>query len=202
MEERSKQKKIILFTSLISIILVSGIIFTVFHNNDNQTSSQNLELDPSEKYIDETATVINAGNYDYQLYHKVEELEQYSDHIVKVKVTGDRQLVTWKDEYDSTDPGVSGTQSAVEILEVYKGSLSNNEIIIVNEPAYFKDHQYYGGIITGMYQGKYDMTSTREVKPVTTLNRYKDVKDVEFFGDDNEIAHFNNLKKQVIDKFK
>lgn len=222
MYKKIKSKRSILYTLLTLIALLFVIALTACGDSDNHNTQ-------SEDYLVEIASVVKNDYYDYHFYNSVEELEDSSDYIVKVKGIGERELVTWKDKYDPTDPGVSGTQTTVKITEVFKGSLHKNDTIIVHEPAYFEDQKYYssqgynlmvtdseyllflrqfgeqfddGAVIIGMYQGKYDLNNSSEVKFVSGQNEYQQIKDVEYFGDQQEVDHFNMLKKQVLDKYK
>ena len=206
-----KKKKLILgFVLLFSAITLLISLPTFSKTNDNtdylNTKVANLEAD-------------------YDLVGDIDNLDENSTLIVKVKYTGNRTLKEWKDEATNTVTA-TGSKSEVQIVDVLKGTLpkSQSKKITVYEPAYFEDGNFISVegynlmndgnkyllylkpmidddsyVIVGMYQGKYDLDSPDSVKNTKNIKTYNDIKNVEYFGDN--IEGFNKLKKQVKEKY-
>ncbi|KXG11171.1 hypothetical protein PNH38_01175 [Anoxybacillus rupiensis] len=159
---------------------------------------------------------------DYDLMNDINEVDRNATLIVKGKFIGNRTLKEWVDEPTNTVTATA-SKSEIRVEKVLKGELKKKEIAVY-EPAYFMNdtfvsiegynlmqerHNYLlflkpmidddTYVIVGMYQGKYDLDSPDPVKRISSIKEYKNLKDIEYFGD--HIEEFNKLKKQVKEKY-
>ncbi|CAM3333088.1 hypothetical protein EDM52_08775 [Brevibacillus invocatus] len=154
-------------------------------------------------------------------YDDLRELEKDSPIIVQASFTGERETV-----YPNITEGkLFRSDSLVEIHNVFKGDLENQDKIIVYEPAIIDEDNNYvtidgyklmdengtytlllkpvknkeGYAISGMYQGKYNNNIQKNGKNVTRSLDYEALSEVDYFGEN--IDHFKRLKEKVVEKY-
>ncbi|WP_214484814.1 hypothetical protein [Bacillus sp. SM2101] len=200
--------------TMLSPILLSGC-------NSVGESTNGVSDKEETVLVNDNASVVKSMA-DFDLYDDITEVEEYADLIIKGKYTGERDQ---KDFFKGGHLVQTTIESEIEIKKVYKGDKNKKDIITVFEPAYFKNDQFvsiegynlvnekgnyvlllresstsHGYVIVGMFQGKYDLSKQEEAKKQKKVEKYEDIKDLEYFGD--EYGRFNKLKKDVKDKYK
>ncbi|MED1949758.1 hypothetical protein EDM59_30725 [Brevibacillus nitrificans] len=155
-------------------------------------------------------------------YSDLETLEKDTPVIVQAIFTGDRTSVPM----DLKEGRLFRTESVVEIKKVIKGELEKKDKIVVYEPGILRDDNTYvniagynlmnekgkytlfltpvknkeGYAIIGLYQGKYDNTIAGNGSKSKRISEKEDLIDVDLFGENEQ--HFNELKEQVMKKYK
>ncbi|MDX8363425.1 hypothetical protein [Cytobacillus sp. IB215316] len=200
--------------TMLSTILLSGC-------NSVGESTNGVSVKEETVLVNDNASVVKSMA-DFDLYDDITEVEEYADLIIKGKYTGERDQ---KDFFKGGHLVQTTIESEIEIKKVYKGDKNKKDIITVFEPAYFKNDQFvsiegynlvnekgnyvlllresstsHGYVIVGMFQGKYDLSKQEEAKKQNKVEKYEDIKDLEYFGD--EYGRFNKLKKDVKEKYK
>lgn len=174
----------------------------------------------------ETYANINivSGDAAFRTFSSIDELEEYSELVVLVEFTGDREYYQRNDEKGR--PMVKLSKSTVEVKKVLKGDVQKKDTITVFEDAYIADDRYITTegykwmnedgkyilflrsqpvndtyVINGIYQGKYDVNIKTKAK------EYENKKDAfldpqsEYMGHDFELEEFNKLKDQALKKY-
>ncbi|HHK5537143.1 TPA: hypothetical protein ACQUHH_005730 [Bacillus mobilis] len=201
---------------LSSIVVSVSAVFIVGCQEKNNTNVQ------ATKDISEYKVLSNNWA-DYRVYADTNELEHSSPIIVRGEFTGKRRVKEWKDS-ETKEVVQKASESEMKIIKIYKGNITSGSTIKIYEPARFENNQYYSMegynlvqknkeyvlflrtstekdtyIIVGMYQGKYDMSNQKEVKEKRTIQKYKEIEQDEYFGDETE--RFNKLKNEVMQKY-
>lgn len=127
--------------------------------------------------------------------------------------------------WEAEDDVKMASKSEVQIKRVYGGDLAEGQMIDIYEPAFFQDDVFdtmegYNLMneegeyvlflrgtsdgdafaIIGMYQGKYDISTSKLARQAQNGEKYQDVADLEYFGDN--VKHFNERKQEVLKKYK
>jgi len=196
-------KKII----IASVFVFSFIVGSAYAYQEQQTGGKDYQLAISEA--------------DYMIFDDLTEIEKYSQYIILGKFTGNRSLKKWKTEDDVK----IASKSEVQIKKVYGGDLAEGQMIDIYEPAFFQDDIFdsmegYNLMneegeyvlflrgtsdgdafaIIGMYQGKYDISTSKLARKAQNGEKYQDVADLEYFGDNAK--QFNERKQEVLKKYK
>lgn len=117
---------------------------------------------------------------DHFFMDDINDLEEVSTLVVKAKYTGNRTLKEWTD-IPTGEVIVKGSESKVKVSGILQGEInSNSPIITIYEPAYFEDDIF--------------------VSIVKSIRTYKDIENVEYFGEN--VEGFNKLKTQVLKNIK
>ncbi|MCU5375931.1 hypothetical protein OCA08_02055 [Bacillus cereus] len=201
---------------LSSIVVPISIIFIVGCQEKNNINVQ-VTKDMSEYKV-------QSNNWaDYRVYADTNELEHSSPIIVCGEFTGKRRVKEWKDS-ETNEVVQKASESEMKINKIYKGNITSGSTIKIYEPARFENSQFHSMegynlvqknkeyvlflrpstekdtyIIVGMYQGKYDMSNKKEAKEKRTIQKYREIEQEEYFGDETE--SFNKLKNEVIQKY-
>jgi len=204
------KKRLILGSSI--IIFGLGLFCIVYFSLVNKDNNEYLNYK------------VSSAEADYDILDGINALEEKAPIVVKVKYTGKRIIKEWKDT--SGQVLEKSSETTLKVSEVLKGSLnSDSPNITVYEPAHFENNTFVSiegynlmqngkdyilflrpmpddeaYIIVGMYQGKYDLSSSELATPAKSVNKYEDIIDKEYFGDN--IEGFNKLKTQVLKKYK
>ncbi len=198
---------------------IAVLISTVFLMGCQEKTSTNAH---ATKDISEYQVLSNNW-VDFRVYADTNELEDSSPIIVRGEFTGKRSIKEWKDS-ETNEVVQKASESEMKINKTYKGKLENGSNIKIYEPARFENSQFHSiegynlvqknkeyvlflrpsteqntYIIVGMYQDKYDMSNKKEVKEKRAIQKYKEIQQDEYFGDDTE--RFNKLKNEVIQKY-
>lgn len=202
---------------MLSSIVVSVSAVFIVGCQEKQNTNVQAKKDISEY------KVLSNNWADYRVYADTNELEHSSPIIVRGEFTGKRSIKEWKDS-ETNEVVQKASESEMKINKIYKGNITSGATIKIYEPARFENSQFYSiegynvvqknkeyvlflrpstekdtYIIVGMYQGKYDMSNQKEAKEKRTIQKYKEIEQDEYFGDETE--RFNKLKNEVIQKY-
>lgn len=165
------------------------------------------------------AITVSSGSADYLVYDSLEELEKNSDLIVKGKLYGEPTI---QNIYQNGVHIDSVRKTETRITDVFKGQVSEGEIVIVYEPGFVRDniletmegyvpmnisgnyllflHENPNGeyVVMGVNQGKYDLNITEKAKKYTSISKEK-LEKVDYVGESPN--RFNKMKNEVLEKY-
>lgn len=191
-------------------------------NEKNNGKADDITTEQSTSLTDTTVnqnTKIMSTDADFIIYEELAEVEKSADLIVLAKFTGQRKLNEYKTEEGHTF--LKNSISTVKILKSFKGDIDVDSTIQTFEPGFFQKKDEYVTIegynlmnedgeyilflskniegpvhtIVGMYQGKYDVSKTNQVKAKVNQT---DIGS-EYLGRD--VEQFNKLKQEVMTKY-
>jgi hypothetical protein len=223
------KKRLVLGSSILVGLSLFFLINLSFENKDPEDKISSdfsaVKAEQANEYNENNdSSPVAILSADHMILDDLNTLEERSTLVVKAKFEGNRTLKEWTEI--STDVVIAtGSESEIKVSKTLKGEIkSNSPYIKIYEPAYFKDNVFVSVegynlmneekeyilflrpmkddetyVIVGMYQGKYDLSSSELVKYDKSIETYKDIKEIEFIGED--IEFFNKLKTQVLKKY-
>ncbi|MEK4131173.1 hypothetical protein NYE67_16145 [Solibacillus sp. FSL W8-0474] len=210
------KKRLLLFS--FSIIVGLSLILLINHFSESKNDISTAEG------LQKNEFPVIMSSVEYFLIEDINTLEERSTLIIQGSFTGNRSQKNWK-ESSTSEVIARGSKSEIKVGKIYKGAIENNSSTIsIYEPAYFENSTFVSiagynlliekedyllflrpannddtYVIVGMYQGKYNLSSSDAVKSVQSFKTYADVRDTEYFGENME--DYNKLKSQVLEKY-